>query len=248
MKLSERLLKIASFVTEGNTLADIGTDHGYIPVYLTAAGKVPHALAMDLRSGPLKRAEAHIKEAGMEEKVETRLSDGMAALKSGEADTILIAGMGGDLMVRILKDGESLRASVKEYVLSPHTEWGSVRRYLRENGYLLTEEAMLEEDGKFYTVLKAVSRSGADDSLPDPYEAVLSLGISEEAADLFGPALISSDDPVLLKYLKKEKIKYNRILDELNEQAETPEELNEHSAERIEELSHYLDMIAEAEQ
>ena len=93
MKLSDRLEMIASFVEHGNRLADIGTDHGYVPIYLVQTGRVPSALAMDVRKGPLLRAEEHIREAGLSGRIQTRLSDGLKKLAPGEADTVVIAGM-----------------------------------------------------------------------------------------------------------------------------------------------------------
>ena len=87
MRLSKRLALVASFVNEGSSLADIGTDHGYIPIALTRQGKVTRAIAMDVRKGPLERAREHIREYHLEERIETRLSDGAERLKAGEADT-----------------------------------------------------------------------------------------------------------------------------------------------------------------
>ena len=83
MKLSDRLEMIASFVEPGNRLADIGTDHGYVPIYLVQTGRVPSALAMDVRKGPLLRAEEHIREAGLSGRIQTRLSDGLKKLAPG---------------------------------------------------------------------------------------------------------------------------------------------------------------------
>ena len=103
--LDQRLLTVARLVRQGAYLADIGTDHGYVPIWLVQKGVCPSALAMDVRKGPLERAEEHVEEVGLSGKIELRLSDGLAKLKAGEADTVVIAGMGGPLMERILTDG-----------------------------------------------------------------------------------------------------------------------------------------------
>ena len=108
MELSKRLRMNASFVTPGNRLADVGTDHGYIPIALVQTGKVSRAIAMDINKGPLERAALHIREQHLEDRITTRLSDGMTALKEGEADTVLIAGMGGALTVHILEGGSPM--------------------------------------------------------------------------------------------------------------------------------------------
>ena len=96
MKLSKRLETVASFVPKGSNIADIGTDHGYVPIYLVREGQAEHAVAMDVRKGPLERARAHVEAAGLGSRIDVRLSDGLAGLKPGEADCVVIAGMGGD--------------------------------------------------------------------------------------------------------------------------------------------------------
>lgn len=156
MQLSERLKKIASMVTEGNRLADVGTDHGYVPIYLYERGKIPYAIAMDINQGPLERADLHIGESGLRGKIETRLSDGLEALREGEADTILIAGMGGPLMLKILCAYPQVTASAKELVLQPQSEIGQVRAWLSENGYEIVKEHLVFEDGKYYPMFRAV--------------------------------------------------------------------------------------------
>ena len=91
VKISERLRTAAGLIGEGERLADVGTDHGYVPIYLVERKHIPSAIAMDIRTGPLERAREHIRMYGMEDYIQTRLSDGVAALKPGEADTILIS-------------------------------------------------------------------------------------------------------------------------------------------------------------
>ena len=110
VKISNRLTTAAALVTQGYTLADVGTDHGYIPIYLLQQKKIPSAIAMDINEGPLERAKEHIALYGLQAYIQTRLSDGVVALKPGEVEAVLIAGMGGGLIMHILKDGE--RASV----------------------------------------------------------------------------------------------------------------------------------------
>ena len=156
MQLSLRLTAVAQFVTKGNRLADIGTDHGYVPIYLVKCGIIPSAIAMDINKGPLERAKEHIEEYGLTDKVKTRLSDGLKKLGEGEADTVLIAGMGGNLIVKILEEGREVLKSVKELVLSPHSEIDLVRQYLVENYYEIIHENMVFDGGKYYTIIKAV--------------------------------------------------------------------------------------------
>ena len=135
-------------VTEGSSLADVGTDHGYIPIALVQTGKVSRAIAMDINKGPLERAALHIREQHLEDRITTRLSDGMTALKEGEADTVLIAGMGGALTVHILEGGAHCLASVKELILQPQSEIWLVREWLCEHGYKITDEDIVLDEGK----------------------------------------------------------------------------------------------------
>ena len=156
--LSKRLLAVASMVTEGSRLADIGTDHAYVPIYLCLEGTIPSATAMDVKDGPLKRAVSHINEAGLSDRIEVRLSDGLEALKAGEADTVLIAGMGGALMVRILKEGEEKLLTVNELVLQPQSEIFKVRRFLCGTGWEIAAEAVVSDSGKYYPMFRAVRK------------------------------------------------------------------------------------------
>ena len=135
MQLSLRLSAVAGLVTRGNRLVDVGCDHGYLPVYLYQNQIIPKAIAMDVRKGPLSRAQEHIAQYGLGEYIETRLSDGLAALKEGEGDTLVIAGMGGPLMERILTDGEKVRESFLEMILQPQSDIPHFRRFLSQIGW-----------------------------------------------------------------------------------------------------------------
>ena len=105
MELSKRLTAVAGLVTEGASVADIGTDHGYIPIYLIEQNLSPKVIAMDINKGPLERARIHIAGYGMSDRIETRLSDGLAAVKPKEVEEMIVAGMGGGLVIHILEEG-----------------------------------------------------------------------------------------------------------------------------------------------
>lgn len=155
MELSSRLKTIASFVSEGMCVADIGTDHGYIPIYLTSEGMTDKAYAMDVNRGPLERAGENIRKEGLDGRIECILSDGMEKLPI-DADSVVIAGMGGDLMEQILMGGEDRLFRLSELVLSPQSHWEKVRRFLHSHGFAIEKEALIKEDGKYYIVIKAV--------------------------------------------------------------------------------------------
>lgn len=187
-KMSERLLSVASLVTPGSRTADIGTDHGYVPVYLVENGIVASAIAMDLRKGPLARAQETVNGAGLSDRIELRISDGLEKLKPGEADTAVIAGMGGMLICRILTAHPETTASLKELVLEPQSEVDKVRRLLSEIGFAITDERMIFEDGKYYPIIKA-------EKCPS------SPSVLSEMEVHFGPVLLRRRDPILRKYL-----------------------------------------------
>ena len=107
MRLSDRLECILACCGSGNCVADVGTDHGQVPIELVSRGRFSGAVAMDVRTGPLQRAEEHVRQRGLRDKIDLRLSDGLEKLAPGEADVIVIAGMGGPLMGRILQDGDA---------------------------------------------------------------------------------------------------------------------------------------------
>lgn len=156
MELSKRLQAVADLVTEGASVADIGTDHGYIPIYLiehNIAGKV---IALDINRGPLERARMHVVGHGLKGKIETRLSDGLEKVLPGEVDTMIAAGMGGGLVIKILTEGYPVVEILDTMILQPQSEIGKVRRFLNEHNLQITEENMVEEDGKFYPMMKVI--------------------------------------------------------------------------------------------
>ena len=161
MELSKRLHMVASMVEKGSIPADVGCDHGYVAVYLIREGVCPRVFAMDVNEGPLERAREHVEEFGLAAYIDVRLSDGISGLpcRGGrpEADTLLAAGMGGRLMVKIMEEGREKLAQMRWAILQPQSEAWLVREALKKNGYFITEENMIWEEGKFYTVIKAVN-------------------------------------------------------------------------------------------
>lgn len=188
MQLSKRMQRLASLVTEENRLADIGTDHGYIPIYLIQQKKIQSALAMDINSGPLSRAKEHIEASRLTTYIETRLSDGLCKLEADEADTVLIAGMGGMLMVSILNGGAHCLDTVKELILQPQSDIQEVRRWLYRHNYRIIVEDIVFEDGKYYPMMKAIH--GQDEKFSD-----------EEL--YYGRTSQQRSKEVLLSYLQK---------------------------------------------
>ena len=160
MMLTERLEKIAGCI-ECSTLADIGTDHGYIPIYAVKNGKCERAIACDVNNGPLNSADENIATYGLSDKIETRLSDGLEALGVGEADTVVIAGMGGFLIRDILERGADRITDDTVLLLQPMVAVAELREHLYKNGYNIFGELLAREGGKFYNIL-CVKRGKCD--------------------------------------------------------------------------------------
>ena len=220
--LSERMLRTAAMVSHGNRTADVGCDHAYTSIYLIKQGIAPQVVAMDVNAGPLARAKENVVKFGCEEQISLRLSDGLAALAPGEADTILIAGMGGPLTERILSAFPETLKTVKELVLQPQSEIAEVRRFLHRGGFRITAEDMLSEDGKYYVILRA--EHGSEEAWT-------------EEEYLFGKHLLHAASPVLSEFLEKERKKTEELSAGLA-LADT-----EKANERREELVRYLKQL-----
>ena len=151
--LDSRMKKIADCVRCGGVLADIGTDHGKLPIYLAQKGIVKRAVASDINSMPLQRADNNIKKYGMQDRIDTFLTDGLRGVEDFGPTDVVIAGMGGELIEQILSASEKIARCVK-LILQPMTKEETLRKYLCENGYSITEEYIVRS-GKLYQIICA---------------------------------------------------------------------------------------------
>lgn len=154
--LDERLAQCAAFVPTGATVADIGTDHAYLPVWLAKNGIVKHAIAADINPLPLNRGKATILKYEAQDTVETRLSNGLMNIYPQEMSHIIIAGMGGELIANIIQATPWIADKQKTLILQPMTRSYVLREYLYSNGYEIKQEKAVESDGRIYTVMLAV--------------------------------------------------------------------------------------------
>lgn len=195
--MTPRLLAVASFVEQESTVADIGTDHAYIPIWLIEHGISKSALAMDINQGPIDRANENILKFGMEETIKTRLSNGLEKLGENEADTVIIAGMGGILINEILKEAKHKHFGVKQFILQPMTAIEETRKFLAENGFVILNERLAKEDEKLYCVL-SVTRG--------------EMTIDREIDYYIGRKLIENKDPLLVDYLNGKLYEYEKAI------------------------------------
>lgn len=246
MNLSKRLRMVADCVTKGNVVADVGCDHAYISIYLVEGKIAPKTIALDVNEGPLLRAQENIMSYGMGNLITTRLSDGLHKLEPNEVDSIVIAGMGGPLMIKILEEGSECVKAAKELILQPQSEIWRVREYLHNLNFEITKEDMCIDEGKYYTVLYAQPQSlwGCDtlprenrDGFCEEREVTKE---TEELYNRYGRSLLEHKHPILKQFLEKEKAKSYQIKENL-ESNSTPK-----NRERYAELLKEIEMLEDA--
>ena len=227
------MLAIANLVDNSKVLADVGCDHAYISINLLEKGKVERIIASDLREGPLNIARDNIRLYGFEDRIETRLCAGLCGYEAGEVDTILISGMGGMLVKEILSESIDVVKMADTLILEPQSDLRVVRAYLKDIGFEIIDEDMLNEGGKYYQIIKAVKSKERMEVCED---------IGAMAENEFGPILIKKKHPVLLEFLKKRKNHYERLLQNksfLTSQSAT-------NNDRIAIIENELNMVKEA--
>lgn len=225
MELSKRLQAVSNLISKGMRVADVGTDHGYVPIYLIESGKCPSVIAMDINEGPLARAREHILLHGLSGQIITRRSDGVKALDVCECDCVIVAGMGGALAVRIMEEGREIFENLREFVLQPQSELEKVRQYLCEHEYDIIQEDMVFEDGKFYPMMKVVKAAAGSYDLKELR---------------YGKRLLEQKHPILKVFLEKEIKTKEKILENLEK------ETGAHIEARRSELQSELSVAKEA--
>lgn len=200
VKLSERLNAVAELITPNLRVADIGCDHGYLSIYLCENKIAKSVIASDVRKGPLSKAEENIKLYGMQEVIDLRLSDGLKEYKACEIDSIVMSGMGGNLMMEILKARGDVVDSAKELILQPQSEIQGLRHYLQDNGFMIISESMIYEDYKYYPMMKAVHNE---------------MNWEREIYFIYGKILLRERNPILHQFLIQERDYYVNLYNEL---------------------------------
>lgn len=224
MKLTDRLLKIASLVSEGKRVADIGTDHGYIPVYLLNKGTVPFAILADVNKGPLENARKEVRHNKLSDKTDLRLGSGIEVLNKGEVDEVIIAGMGGILISELLEAKKEVSHSVDKLILQPMQAQEELRKYLLNNGYEILDEVLVQEDFRVYEIIVA-KYTGKNTVVEDEvyYEV--------------GTKLIENNDPLLKEFIDKKIYKYNSVIEKLEgKSGEAIDKKRNESKGRVEKL------------
>ncbi|MBR1968858.1 MAG: SAM-dependent methyltransferase [Clostridia bacterium] len=207
--LTPRLKMVASLVPESDSVCDIGTDHAYVALYLVKKGISKRVIAADIKKGPLMQATKNICAYGESLRVETRLSNGFENISKGEANTAVIAGMGGETICEILKND----IGIENFVLQPQSGHCELRAFLLENGYVIKNEKISREGRKMYVAM-LVSR-GKMESLTLPELEI-------------GPILIKERPPLFNDYVKYRLYEINSIYDKI---------ISSNASERLEEIT-----------
>ena len=226
MEISQRLRIVGDFVTQ-KTVADIGTDHAYVPIYLHKKGNIEKVIACDINEKPLQKAQQNIKLHHAENKIITRLGNGLQPLQPYEVDSIVISGMGGMLMIELMEQSLNIIKTIKELILCPHLDVTAVRKYLHNIGYIITDEKMIQECGNFYTILRATKGKQK---------------YNKEIEYIFGKILLDNKDAVLKQFISNEK---NRLQ---NIQKQLYDKKTEQSQKRLQEILQYQKLVEEAEE
>jgi len=200
MKLSSRLQCIANMVEKCETVADIGTDHAHLPIYLIKNSISKKVIASDLRNGPARKAQKNIKESGVEDAIEVRVGNGLEVIKPMEAETIIIAGMGEKLITRILENGQNTAKACRNLILQSMTHHFELRAWLKENKYDIIDEDLCEEEGRIHLVLKVNNKVKNQDGI-NIY---------------FGTILFEKNHPLLNAYIHKHIKEHEDVRNELS--------------------------------
>lgn len=223
IRLSNRLLSVSSFVENGAIIADIGSDHAYLPTYLIKKGVAQKAVAGEVTEGPYQSAFNNVTHHGVEDRVIVRLADGLFAIEESDGvDTVTIAGMGGLLIASILENGKSNLKGVHRIIAQPNLHAKAIREWAVANGWKVVNEEILKEDGKIYEIL--VLERG-----PAHYD---------ELELLVGPILLKNKGDAFYEKWESEMVQWNHVLKSIKDAKETTE-----TQKKLEQLSRNIEIV-----
>ena len=267
MNISNRLKSVANMVAF-KTCVDVGTDHGYVPIYLCLNNICDYVIAMDINRGPLSICFDNIQKYRLSDRIYTRLCDGLSDYDAGEAETAVISGMGGILIEKILSRDIELTKSFKQLVLSPQGDEKIVRKFLKENGFIIEKEDMIFDEGKYYLIIDAryyQNDTKSDENDDESLESnELSVGkeiednqddstkeLSDEEKEnkkyekivdeMFGEYLPRTKNKVFAEYVSKEHRNYSFILECLRENEK--DNIVDSTKKRMDEIDEYLKIL-----
>jgi tRNA (adenine22-N1)-methyltransferase len=229
MRLSDRLHAIVNLVPKNSIVADIGTDHGYIPLYLIENEISKMVIASDISEGSLKKTISYINKLNLSNKIIPRLGDGLDIIKPFEVDTVIIAGMGGLLIKDILSKDINLTDSITNFVLQPMVAAKELREYLYQNNFVIIDEDLVKEDDKYYEIIFAKKGKAL---------------VEKEIYYEISKKLIEKKHPLLKSFIEFKLLRERAILSNLMEvETERSRERYEELKKRISEYERVLEEI-----
>lgn len=158
--LGARLQGVADYVPKGARIADIGTDHAYLPIYLILSGRIQEAVGIDVHEGPYQSALGTVKSYGLASRIQIRLGDGLSPLKEGEADTLILAGMGGNTMLEILEARPEILKDIQQIITQPQGAQAKLRKEMLAQGWFLQDERMVMDERRLYMIINFSKAEG----------------------------------------------------------------------------------------
>lgn len=231
MELSKRLQFIADHIDRCKTIIDVGTDHGYIPIYSVKNNLCEKAIASDINKDPVKKAEMNAALEGVKSSVEVRLGGGLEVINIGEAEAVVIAGMGGNLIREILEKEIEKTASFKYLILQPAQNPEVLREYLYNNGYEIMEEDLCLDEGIYYELFKVKKSNKAEKVSLDPIYYEIS------------PRLLKDKNKLMLSYLESKEEKYNKILGFIKDTSESALKRKEDIENKLKEIENFKKVL-----
>ncbi len=229
LPISTRLKTMAEYLIEGEVLADIGTDHAYLPIYAVEQQLINKVVAGEVNQGPYMRAKAHVMQHRLSDKIDVRHGNGLDVLEENEVTIITIAGMGGNLIAEILEAGMQKLSSVKRLILQPMGSEPYLRKWLLAHKYQIINEKILQESGIIYEIIVA-----------EPTEKIVSL---TEKQLQFGPFLYQDCNEAFVTKWKSELLKKERILKQINTNAVSAS-IDEKQAQIVSEIEQIKEVLA----
>jgi tRNA (adenine22-N1)-methyltransferase len=226
MIISHRLESIARLVDSVESIIDVGTDHGYLPIYLINKGIVKKVIASDINKGPVEKAKQNIIKEKLQDKIQCRLGGGLTTVKHCEVNATVIAGMGGNLIKDILEESLDLIKTMEYLILQPVQNPEVLRKYLYENKYVILDEELCYDEGKYYEIIKA------------KYDKNQQPLYGTEVFYLIGEKLIAKNHPLVEEYIYFRINKYENILDFIKDEGNS-------SVQRKKQLINYAEGLKE---
>lgn len=199
IELSKRMQSVADMIQPCDAVGDIGCDHAFVSIYLVEQHRAKRVIASDVRRGPIAIAKRNIEAMNLSDQIEIRMGDGLDTIVPGEVNAVVLAGMGGMLMIDILERGEEVVTRCDQLVLQPQSDIEKVRRYLAEKGYHLADEQMLIDAGKYYNLLDVRVHEMVQ---KDEYDCSK---LADDWCYMYGGNLLRKKDPVLRSWLVKRR-------------------------------------------